>query len=46
MDKNCAKECVCPATDCKNHKKCCACVERHREAGNLPYCMREKAKEE
>ena len=48
MAKDCAgaKECMCPATDCKNHKKCCDCVKRHREAGNPPFCLREKAKEE
>ncbi|MCL2170402.1 MAG: hypothetical protein FWB74_10315 [Defluviitaleaceae bacterium] len=48
MAKDCAgaKECMCPATECANHKKCCDCVKRHREAGNPPFCLREKAKEE
>ncbi|MCL2634527.1 MAG: GNAT family N-acetyltransferase [Oscillospiraceae bacterium] len=33
--------CPCPKTDCPNHSKCCSCVIKHRESGNLPFCLRE-----
>ena len=36
---SCVKECICPKTTCPNHKKCCTCVENHRNKGNLPFCM-------
>ena len=33
--------CLCPNTDCKNHGKCCECVNYHRdERHNLPMCLR------
>ena len=32
-------ECSCPKTECPNHKKCCACVIKHRETDSLPYCL-------
>ncbi len=35
--------CPCPNTACDNHGVCCNCVARHREAGNLPFCLRELA---
>jgi hypothetical protein len=35
-----APECPCPKTDCLNHGKCCSCVVKHREGGNLPFCLR------
>jgi hypothetical protein len=34
------KDCTCPKTECPNHKKCCDCVIKHREGGNLPFCLR------
>ena len=34
------KGCTCPSKDCPNHGICCACVEQHRNAGNLPMCLR------
>jgi hypothetical protein len=36
--------CPCPKTDCPNHSKCCSCVVKHREGGNLPFCLREAEK--
>jgi len=36
-DKN--KDCACPKTACPNHKKCCACVIKHRDTDSLPYCL-------
>jgi len=36
---SCAKECACPKIECPNHKRCCDCVKRHSENGNLPYCL-------
>ena len=36
---SCAKECVCPRTDCPNHRKCCACVIKHRETDSMPFCF-------
>jgi hypothetical protein len=36
-----APVCTCPKTDCPNHSKCCSCVIKHREGGNLPFCLRE-----
>ena len=32
-------ECACPTTECPIHKKCCACVIKHRETDSLPYCL-------
>jgi hypothetical protein len=32
--------CLCPKTECPNHSKCCSCVIKHREGGNLPFCLR------
>ena len=32
-------ECACPKTSCPNHKKCCACVIKHRETDSLPFCL-------
>jgi len=36
------KNCTCPKTECANYAKCCACVARHAEQGNLPFCLRPK----
>jgi hypothetical protein len=33
------KECACPKTECPNHKKCCACVIKHKETDSLPFCL-------
>lgn len=40
--KNCENviECLCPKTECENHSKCCSCVKKHKEGGNLPFCLR------
>jgi ribosomal-protein-alanine N-acetyltransferase len=35
-----APECSCPKTQCPNHSKCCSCIVKHREGGNLPHCLR------
>jgi len=35
-----APECPCPKTECPNHSKCCSCVVKHRDGGNLPFCLR------
>ncbi len=32
--------CPCKNVGCVNHGKCCACVERHKNNGNLPACLR------
>ena len=32
-------ECACPKTACENHKKCCACVIKHRDTDSLPFCL-------
>jgi hypothetical protein len=34
------KFCNCPKVECQNHSVCCDCVAKHREAGNLPFCLR------
>lgn len=39
------EKCTCPSTSCPNHGKCCACINNHREANSLVYCMREIAKQ-
>jgi|GEM_PF-149435 len=36
------KNCSCPKTECPNHSNCTSCVAKHREAGNLPFCLRGK----
>ena len=33
------KECACPKTTCPNHKKCCACVIKHKETDSIPFCL-------
>jgi hypothetical protein len=38
------KDCTCPKTSCKDYKKCCDCVAKHRKSGGLPHCLREIAK--
>ena len=39
------KKCACQKTECANHSKCCDCVARHVELGNLPFCLRPKEEE-
>ncbi|MDR0499192.1 MAG: hypothetical protein LBH03_05605 [Holophagales bacterium] len=34
------KECPCPTKTCPNYGKCCTCVTKHREKGDLPICLR------
>ena len=34
------EKCTCPNKNCERHGVCCECVRAHREAGNLPMCMR------
>ena len=36
---SCVKKCACPKTTCPNHKKCCACVIKHKETDSLPFCL-------
>ena len=31
--------CNCPKATCPNHKKCCACVVKHKETDSLPFCL-------
>jgi hypothetical protein len=33
-------ECPCVKVECANHGICCECVDRHKELGNLPACLR------
>ena len=33
--------CPCKNETCERYGKCCACVAFHREAGNLPVCLRD-----
>ena len=40
------KSCACPNKTCTRHGFCCACVEYHLAAGNLPLCMRNLKKTE
>ena len=37
-EKNMAK-CTCTCTSCSRRGACCACVEYHREKGELPGCF-------
>lgn len=32
-------ECACPKESCPNHRKCCACIVKHRTTDSLPFCM-------
>jgi len=34
-----AAQCACPKTTCPNHKKCCACIIKHKETDSLPFCL-------
>ncbi|MBM7613517.1 hypothetical protein [Alkaliphilus hydrothermalis] len=38
-------KCTCPKTDCENHGKCCACINRHRDINTLVHCMRQIAED-
>ena len=43
------EKCICPHKECVHHGKCCECVNGHRTAGSLPYClqlMMDKKKED
>ena len=33
--------CPCPGVKCKTHGRCCECIVKHKQAGNVPYCLRE-----
>ena len=35
-------ECPCANKECPNYAMCCACVNNHRNAGNLPCCFRDQ----
>jgi hypothetical protein len=35
-----AEECPCTSRTCPNRGTCCVCVRQHRQAGNLPACLR------
>ncbi|HEX9060155.1 MAG TPA: DUF6485 family protein [Clostridia bacterium] len=37
--------CTCTYTSCSKRGKCCACVEFHRKAGELPGCFFSKEAE-
>ena len=30
--------CPCPK-DCENHSRCCECILKHRDMGQVPYCI-------
>jgi len=36
------QDCPCPKKKCKNNSNCESCRDKHKAAGNLPYCLREK----
>ena len=42
MDTKCpnVKSCPCPSKSCPDYGKCCACVAKHRDNGDLPMCLR------
>jgi hypothetical protein len=42
LEQNKAK-CTCSDTSCKRHGACCQCVAYHREAKNLPMCLRNQS---
>ena len=33
--------CPCPGTKCASRGKCCECIVKHKNAGNVPYCLRD-----
>lgn len=35
-----SKKCICKKTECKYHGKCKECIEKHKNDGNKPHCMR------
>jgi hypothetical protein len=35
-----AKRCPCTSKTCANYAKCCDCVAKHRENGDLPACLK------
>jgi len=37
-----AQDCPCPKKECENNSNCEPCRTKHKMAGNLPYCLREK----
>lgn len=43
--KSCSNthECECTSS-CERHARCCDCVAYHKALGNLPVCLRPKAK--
>ena len=32
-------ECPCPKRACPNNGKCCTCVLKHKNQGDLPICL-------
>lgn len=38
---NDTNDCLCLAVKCEVHGRCCVCIEKHRKAKNLPYCLRQ-----
>lgn len=38
-----ALDCPCTA-NCERHGSCAACVDNHRQKGNLPFCLRDIGK--
>ena len=40
MEKCNEADCSCTKVECKNHGKCCACINAHYKKDSLVYCMR------
>ncbi len=40
MEKCNEANCSCTKVECKNHGKCCACINAHYKKDSLVYCMR------
>lgn len=45
MENNQVENCPCPGVKCKAHGQCAICIAKHREAGNVPYCLRKVVEE-
>ena len=41
--QNQSQNCQCPRKECKNHGDCNICNAKHKAAGNLPFCLRQKS---
>jgi len=44
MECSNTKICKCPNNECKNHQKCCKCIDKHKQSKSLPYCLFEENK--